>query len=135
MKEVICYESLDGKVFKTVKECQERYNYISKVREITDLMPEFPKDCDFFNGYGYLQWTKDHYNLVKSKAIKYANSINGCPYNNLESLSRILSDSGQSELYKIVYRLSCTDNYSREWGQIYFKDYPEHAIKIFAING
>ena len=108
MKTITKYVSVDGAEFVDPKACIARDVLCAEVDKIMSVLQPRPQEtgCSFSNGEGYIQ----HDEAVFLQ-VRYA--LNG-----LGLLASVWP------INQAWYRIQCTDDQFREWGQPYFVYHP-----------
>lgn len=126
MKKVIKYEANDGKLFDTEKEALKRDELLGEIKKLVKLVHGENQSCEFQNGEGFYQVTKENYDLcLKEFELllkkheswifdigQVVNPIGGY-------VGRCLSD-GRSPLYHLYSVITRIDKDYRLWGQLFF---------------
>ena len=147
MREITQYESKDNKVFRTKEDCLKYEEVYDRAKNLERLLPQKPIDssCNFGNGVGYLQHDLDSVTIVFHsilvEALKYtdhnwiqASIDKGYPNVDPSCAMIIVGEYNDLDpLYKLLYRISCIDEFLREWGQPYFKAHPNEAV-VYRLN-
>lgn len=137
MKTIARFVADDGREFKTAEACGE---YESQCREIADLADTLmlkprPEGTDFANGGGFIPQSPVQMMEFKRGLVEIAKRLypetevfRHEPVEDthpMSSAGRALSDGHHKPLYSAWYRLMCTDEQGREWGQPYFALNPD----------
>ena len=138
MKEVMVYESNDGKLFRSCEECVEHEVKRLELSEIElKYLGEPFNGIDFSNGKGYIQQDKTAVAKAMMALVEHANietkwsdAMRENPFDYRNSfVGRILCDR-QDGSYRVWYRFMCMDSLYREWGQPYYADNGGECFKI-----
>lgn len=129
MKLITKYVANDGYEFNTEKHCLAHENLLLKIEDVHKLLGSRAKDvgCEFSNGAGYIQHTKNEVFNFKKALVALCKSrvrddVFKLPLDKIYPggiASRILSETNP-RLYQVWSRLCCIDEYNREWGQPYY---------------
>lgn len=130
MEAIIIYKASDGRRFDVEADCITHENIVGKLTELFQRFPALPKDdgCEFTNGGGYIQHTRDIYEKVTADfyglACQYHKGLEQYPCNSY-AFWRTLDDSG-SPFYGYGHRLlNINEKTFREYGQGYYRANPE----------
>ena len=141
MREIIQYESIDNKIFRTKEDCLKYEGAYTIAQELESLLPQEPinDNCNFGNGGGYLQHDLNTVTVVfhniLTEALKYTDhhyiqeSIEK-GYSNVDPswAMRIIGEYNELRpLYRLLSRINCIDGLLREWRPPYFKTHPNEA--------
>ena len=127
MREIKMYQSDDGEIFKTVKECGEHEFKIHAIRVIMGELNDRPGSDDFDNGKTFIQQSSD---VVKKAITRIAQlsivELNDDFYLNPTKalntrIGRAICESDKY-LAKAWYRFQCMDDDYKEWGQPIFAE-------------
>ncbi len=138
MKKITMFEAEDGKLFRNELDCINYENLIRNIKEISDRLPQLPKDanCNFSNGEGYLQHDADIVNkaiidLVKLEECleKYLDDHNFLehPFTYRNSIIGRIIDDSDSPIKSLWYRFMCMDETYKEYGQGYYAANPSYS--------
>jgi len=132
MKEIIKYVSEDGTEFKNGTDCVKYEELCNRVQKAMAILPDRPETSGFSNGVGYLRHNSVDFNLAKQSLLliiaerlnlewlKKEATLDPHLIHNNSIVGRYVCDSGNKALNKAWYRLMCTDDQYREWGQPYY---------------
>jgi len=139
MREIKMYQSEDGEIFKTVKECGEHEFKIHAVRVIMGELNDRPNTEEFAEGYGCVQQSSD----VVKKAITRIAQLSIVELNDdfylypTKALNTMIGRAiceSDKYLAKAWYRFQCMDDDYKEWGQPFFAEKRNKQAKDFYIN-
>lgn len=135
MKTETRYVANDGAEFKDSAACLAHEALVSKVAAIGARLKPRPENdgCSFANGEGYLQQDRAEWELARSEIldIVQGDTVEGDKHvaaartANPSALAgrfigRLIDDCSPAFVGKLWYRLCCTDDEYREWGQPYY---------------
>ena len=144
------YVADDGTVFDDEKRCLQHEALVKRLEPIKKLL-EVGFDINhinFANGSGYLQHDRDNFENAKRMLLEIAlesfeESDKG-PYEWIKTTlekswddssihpswaGRAIDDGCPSPVKSLYYRLYCTDESYREWGQPYFATNPDKGTQ------
>ncbi|MFA6198843.1 MAG: hypothetical protein WC679_00300 [Bacteroidales bacterium] len=126
------YISEDGSVFRTEAECRKYEEAYFQASNIMSRLYPKPIDdnCSFSNGDGYIQQYPRIVELVRTEFDKLATLLGK---KEKTSSSYFFSELYPGRLYSMYYRFECIDELGREFGQIYYRNFPEEA-RLFKLN-
>lgn len=139
MKKIIKYEAYDGTIFNTKKSCIEYENLCLEIKKLEDRLPTIPENF-FSNGGGFIQHNEKTFMEVRVAVLKIAQRFSNHKWLQQaidEGLTvhhswpgRIINDSCPKAVNDIWYRISSTTNDFKEYGQPYYREFPEKAKNI-----
>ena len=114
METITKYRAVDGSEYSDAKACIARDVLCAQLEKIMSALQPRPQEigCNFTNGEGYIQHDEAVLLLVKSALNGLGIPITVWP------------------ISKAWYRIQCTDNQSREWGQPYFAFHPTEGKQV-----
>lgn len=135
MKEVVRYQSDDGKIFDTAEAAIKQDAKAVSIKGAYKLLRPTPKNdgCDFTNGGGYVQQdalkVQEFKRQIMLLGARHHEKMAEWAKNPIEVhpqsiVGRILSDC-DSDLYDAWHRVMCMDDKFREWGQPYYAINPD----------
>lgn len=142
MKPVTAYESLDGLIFRTAKECADHETHCRKLANIVDKLPRFHRTDGFERGFEYYQHDPDTFLSIRDEFLEYMNEIYDFfdfrnhvgvrvidPYF-IANISTFLRNKGDQEsLMAWVNYLGYVDDQFRQWSSTYFINNTHKNIK------
>lgn len=144
MQPVTAYESFDGLLFRTAKECADHETHCRRLAEIVDKLPRFHRGSLFEKGLEYYQHDPEIFLAIRDDFFRYMNEIHDFfafkhhigvrhidPYY-IASISTHLRNKGDQEsLMAWINYLGYIDSQFRQWSQTIFIDKsPEDAKPI-----
>lgn len=130
------YKAVDGKEFVTELECRNHESHIEQASEVNKILPSAVDDnCSFVNGDGFIQQSPEDIAQFKKSLADLIGQKMGEEvklkflFNSRGIAGRIIDDSGETYIYKLMTRLHCIDEQNREWGQVFYAIHPERASK------
>jgi hypothetical protein len=135
MKEGLIYQAEDGTQFTNKALCLAYESEAAEVEEIIDKLHPLPATDKFSSGEGYLQHAPEVFVWVRAELLEivkrhYNHIHDDC---NQGFAGRVIDDSGIKYLKKAWWRIMCTDEQFREWGQPYFATNPGE-VKAIRLN-
>ena len=141
MKKVIKFKAVDGREFRSEKECLDYESLIAEVKTIMQALKPTPKDdgCNFANGYSFVQQKKGMVKLTRlnllnviKRYIDHKWIIQSMEDDTVHPswVGRLVDESDLRPLSDAWYRISNIDKEYREWGQPYFANNPEKSHVI-----
>jgi len=145
MGKITKYKAIDGKEFNSESDCQDYEILIDQVNQIMSQIEDckkYDEGLGFSNGEGYVQHKPETFLKVKREILELVKTkidhhwiqqtIDAIGTDDVHPswVGRILGDYNFDPIYKAWYRISCTDNKYREWGQGYFAANPEKGKQI-----
>lgn len=138
MQAIQKFRADDGAEFRSEAECVAHEALCAEIDEVVSLLPPRPKDdgCNFANGDGYIQHDPMKFGRVREALLRIANRLYphkwfdqalAKPNEVHSSYPARLIDETSRPLATAWYRVSCTDNKFREWGQPYYANNPSEA--------
>ena len=145
MEKITKFKAIDGREFKTEKECLDYESLIAEVETIMKALKPTPKDdgCNFANGYSFVQQQKG---IVKLTRLNLLNVIkryidHKCITQSMEDdtvhpswVGRLVGETDLRPLSDAWYRISNIDKESREWGQGYFVENPDKSPALRTVS-
>lgn len=124
------YESDDGALFDSAKECADHEKMVKALKTIMAPLGKKPKDpgCVFANGGGYIQHNFEDVEKAKSRLVDLFNKGRKEKMS-FSYLGRYLDDS-LSVAYGEWVRLYCVDGQGREWGQPFYALTPGQGEQV-----
>ncbi|MFW9872179.1 MAG: hypothetical protein ACFFG0_03680 [Candidatus Thorarchaeota archaeon] len=137
------YQAKDDREFDNKKDCIDHENLIDEIDELLKTLPELPKDsgCSFSNGGGYIQHDKEIFLSFQAEMIKIVCRFTKISKEAIDNLlkhqlplgnsiiGRYVCDCCDSIIKRAWFRISCTSDEFREYGQPYYALNPEKAKK------
>jgi len=138
MKQVIRFESIDGRLYESQHDCERHERLIEDVDKAMSLLKPKPvtKDCSFGNGHGYLQQKPEDVITVRRLLLEMCAQYNDHKYIrqalakdsiHLSWVCRILEGYNTEPILRAINRLLNIGADGREWGQQCFVEHPERA--------
>ena len=128
------------KTIKFAKECVEQNALTVQVQNIMKKITPIPKNdenCEFANGYYFIQQDLINFNKVKHKILmlikvyvnhQWVDDTLNKKNTHFSYVAKLLDKhSNIKPLHKAWCRISNTDKLGREWGQSYFAENPEKS--------
>ena len=133
MKQVTRYIANDGREFFESYDCLEYEHEQAEVKEIIDKLHPRPASGEFTSGEGYIQHSPEIFVWVRAELEKIAQRhtvLKSSGAGRRELIGRLIDDMGIRHLSRAWYRINCTDEQLREWGQPYYAAHPREGKAI-----
>ncbi len=141
MEIITKYKAHDGREFLDSDECAVHEQNCTIALGIANKLPGKPSGCDFSNGSGYIQHTRDNVLNVRNEFLEFVKRytkdisiIQQTIDKGFDAHSswagRIIDECTPNSISKHWYRFMCIDAQFREWGQPYYADNPDKAEQV-----
>lgn len=140
------WKSPDGVEFSSPEECAKYEQTLDAVGSALRLLGKRPDGCDFTNGSGWIQHSKEEVEAVRHRLVEISRPrlqwwFDDCkerhghePVNAHPSWFARVLDGSVPCLERGWYRLMCIDSEFKEWGQPFYamnpNDRPKDAVQI-----
>lgn len=145
MKQITRYIAEDSTSFGSKQECSEYETLCERVKKIMSQLSEPPLDenCQFANGYGYIQHNPVVFRKVRNELLdEFSTKIDHKWITQSKSdgahpswVGRLVSDYNIKAYYTAWHRIQCTDKDFREFGQVYYAEHPNEAELFNVFEG
>lgn len=135
MQEITKFKADDGTEFDSKSACLAHEALCAEIAEVMATLPKRPNDdgCRYSNGHGYLQHKPETFWKARDALLRIGNRLSPHKWFEQALADRTvhaswcgrLIDETSRPLANAWYRIYCTDQELREWGQPYFAMNPD----------
>lgn len=140
MENITKYKAEDGHEFTLKADCIKHEELCEEVKLTMARLSEKPSSCNFANGDGFILQNEDTFIKVRESILKIGQRYTDHKWLQ-ESIDkglevdpswagRIIGECCPDVIYKAWYRISCTTNDFKEFGQPYYRANPDQAKDI-----
>jgi len=147
MKPTTSYKAFDDSLFYDAGDCADYETHCKTIASIIDQIPRFPIDKDFVDGMTYYQHDSRIILPARDDFFMYLDGMYNNPTLKYPDIRlgigekvlirdrfwwyKLFTDHGDKAALLAWQYIGCTDDYFRQWGQLYFAiEPPEDARAI-----